>query len=63
MTGEIINTAYAGRFAAGSSALTDAIDLLDTKGATASADIVSIVLLSVGVSGELVDVYTFERTA
>ncbi len=62
MTGEITST-FEGRFAAGSSALIDELDTLNSGAATAGADIKSIVLIPAGVNGEWVDVYTMARTA
>lgn len=62
MTGEITST-YEGRFDAGSAALLTELNTLNSGAATAGADIKSIILLPVGVSGQSVDVYTLARTA
>jgi len=60
--GDITST-YEGRFDAGSAALLTELDTLNTGAATAGADIKSIVIVPVGVSGQSVDVYTIARAA
>ena len=59
-TGDITST-FEGRFDAGSAALLTELDTLSTGAATAGADITSVILVPVGVSGQSVDVYTIAR--